>query len=101
MMRLKDGPEFFEMPMIGLAIGDVALVGIPGEPFNAIGRGIKLAEGFELILPCCLVNGSEGYFPMKDAYEEGGYEARSSSYKEGTAEQIIEEGKAILADLRK
>ena len=29
-------------------------------------------------LPCCLTNGAEGYYPMKEAYDEGGYEARSS-----------------------
>ena len=100
MVALEHGPEFFEMPLIGLSIGNVALVGIPGEPFNGIGLGIKEAKGWDMIMPCCLVNGCEGYFPMKDAYDEGGYEARSSNYKAGTAEQIIEEGKAILASLR-
>ena len=35
-----------------------------------------------------------------DSYEEGGYEARSSSFKAGVAERIIEEGKAILASMR-
>ena len=38
---------------------------------------------------------------MKDAYDEGGYEARSSHYKVGTAEQIIKEGVSILDSLRK
>ena len=36
---------------------------------------------------------------MKDSYEEGGYEARSSNFKAGAAERIIEEGLAILASL--
>lgn len=49
----------------------------------------------------CLTNGAEAYFPMKDAYDEGGYEARSSIFKAGVAEQIIEEGKALLRDLGK
>ena len=65
-----------------------------------IGRGIKEAEGWEVVMPCCLTNGSEGYFPMQDSYDEGGYEARSSRYKAGTAEMLIEEGVALLGSLR-
>jgi hypothetical protein len=37
---------------------------------------------------------------MQDSYDEGGYEARSSRYMAGTAELIIQEGKALLDTLR-
>ena len=100
MVRLEHGPESFDMELSGIAIGNVAFVGIPGEPFNGIGRGIKEAEGWDMILPTCITNGHEGYFPMRDAYDEGGYEARSSNFKAGVAEFLIEEGKALLDDLR-
>lgn len=101
MVKLKDGPESFPMELSGLAIGPVALIGLPGEPFTGIGRGLKLAEGWDLVLPCCLTNGSEGYFPMQDAYDEGGYESQSSFFKAGVAEFLIEEGTKVLNDLRK
>lgn len=101
MVRLENGPEAFDMGLEGIAIGPVALVGIPGEPFTGIGRGIKDTEGFELILPVCAANGYEGYYPMKDAYDEGGYEARSSNFKSGVAEYLIEEGTALVKDLSK
>ncbi len=100
MLRLENGPDSFSMPLTGVAIGNVALLGIPGEPFTGIGRGIKEAEGWDLVLPCCLTNGSEGYFPMEDAYVEGGYEARSSDFKAGVAELIIAEGKRLLSKLK-
>jgi len=100
MVRLEHGPEAFEMPLSAIAIGNVALLGIPGEPFTGIGRGLKETQGWDLVLPCCLTNGSEGYFPMQDAYDEGGYEARSSSFAAGVAEHIIAEGKALLQELR-
>jgi len=100
MVRLEHGPESFPLTLSAVAIGNVSLLGIPGEPFNGVGRGVKEAEGWDLVLPCCLTNGSEGYFPMQDAYDEGGYEARSSRYKAGTAELIIKEGKALLDTLR-
>lgn len=101
MVKLKDGPESFPMELSGLAIGPVALIGLPGEPFTGIGRGLKLAEGWDLVLPCCLTNGNEGYFPMQDAYDEGGYESQSSFFKAGVAEFLIEEGTKVLNDLRK
>ncbi len=99
-VRLENGPETFSMHLTGVAIGNVAMVGIPGEAFNGVGIGLKEAEGWDLVLPCCLTNGSMGYFPMQDAYDEGGYEAKSSSFKAGTAELLIKEGKALLKELR-
>ena len=100
MVRLEHGPEFFPMIFTAIALGDVVFFGIPGEPFTGIGRGIKSADGWKMICPTCLTNGSEGYFPMMDSYDEGGYEARSSNFKAGVAEKIIEEGLKILGEIR-
>ena len=100
MVNLEHGPEMFPMNFSAIAIGNVALFGVPGEPFNGIGRAVKEAEGWDLVLPCCIVNGDEGYFPMKDAYDEGGYEARSSNFKSGTAELIVDVGKEMLSALK-
>ena len=100
MVRLEHGPKSFPMNFIGVAVGNVALFGIPGEPFTGVGRGLKEAAGWDLVLPCCLTNGCRGYFPMIDAYQEGGYEARSSSFKEGSAELIVQEGCQLLDQLR-
>ena len=101
MCNLANGPENFVMNLTGVKIGDVAMVGIPGEPFTDVGVSIKEAEGWSMIMPCALVNGSEGYFPMMSAYEEGGYEARSSKFKAGVAEIIIDNSKKLLDDMRK
>ena len=99
MCRLENGPDFFELPLMGVRIGDVALVGIPGEPFTEVGVQIKDTEGFKAIMPCALVNGYAGYFPMKEAFDEGGYEARSSSYKSGVAEALIAGAKELLGQM--
>ena len=101
MVRLENGPDSFPMTFSALSIGNVAFFGVPGEPFNGIGRAVKESEGWDMVLPTCLTNGSEGYFPMKDAYDEGGYEARSSNFKSGVAELIIEIGRDMLAELKK
>lgn len=99
-VALENEPDAWDVYFPGVAVGNVAFVGVPGEPFNGIGKGIKSAEGWDMICVTCLTNGSEGYYPMKDSYEEGGYEARSSRFKAGTAELIIEEGKEILKNLK-
>ena len=101
MCRLENGPETIPLNMIGLRIGSVAFVAIPGEPFTEVGVQIKDTPGWDMILPCALVNGYNGYFPMQSAFDEGGYEARSSKYKGGVAEAIIKAGKEILAELKK
>jgi len=62
--------------------------------------GIKETEGWSMILPCALTNGNEGYFPMKSAYDEGGYEARTSPYRSGVAEEIIAGSKVLLGKLQ-
>ena len=61
--------------------------------------GLKEAKDWDLVLPCCNTNGKEGYFPMQDAYDEGGYESQSSFFKAGVAEFLIEEGTRLLNDL--
>ena len=89
------------MPLSGIAIGPVAFVGIPGEPFTGIGRALKEAPGWDMVLPTCDTNADEGYFPMLECYEEGGYEADSSNFKAGVAEYIIESGLEMLKELKK
>lgn len=100
MVRLEHGPEYFPLRLSAVAVGNVAMLGIPGEPFNGVGIGIKEAAGWDMVMPSCLTNGGEGYFPMQDSYDEGGYEARSSRYKAGTAEMLIDESVALLGSLR-
>ncbi|MBQ3046657.1 MAG: neutral/alkaline non-lysosomal ceramidase N-terminal domain-containing protein [Clostridia bacterium] len=100
MLNLEHGPEFFTIPQTALRIGDIAFMGFSGEPFTGIGRATKQTEGYDLILPCCCTNGSTGYFPMKDAYDEGGYEARASRYKAGVAELVTEKAVNLLKKIR-
>ena len=100
MCAYENGPDAFELELTGLKLGPVAFLGIPGEPFTDIGKAIKEAPGFRCILPMCLTNGSEGYYPMKSAFDEGGYEARSSKFKGGVAELIIDGGVKLLGKLQ-
>ena len=100
MVRLKDGPEYFDFPMTAIKLGNVAFVSIPGEPFTTVGLGLKANNAeWGLVVPCALTNGYKGYFPNAEAYAEGGYESASSNFKPGVAEKIIEEGTRLIKKL--
>ena len=99
MVGLEHGPESFTMTVSGLRLGEATFIGLPGEPFTAIGRAIKLLKDDGIILPCCIVNDSRGYFPAKSAYDEGGYEARSSRFAPCVAERLIDTAKDVMEKL--
>lgn len=82
-------------------VGDIAFVGMGGEVFTEIGLAIKAASPFgnTFILTHC--NGAAGYLPIRSAYPEGGYEVQSSSFGPGADEQVIEEAKRMLVELRR
>ncbi len=98
-LRMKDAPDEKELTVSGLRFGDFALVGFPGEPFTEIGRQVKAASPSRMTYIACCANGYEGYYPMQSAYDEGGYEAKTSPYRAGVAECLIEAGKEMLKTL--
>ena len=100
MCKMENDPEFKQLNVSGLRIGNVAFISLPGEPFTDIGVQIKDTEGFDLILPCAITNGYEGYFPMQSAFDEGGYEARTSPYAPTIAKDIVAKAKDVLAKLK-
>ena len=100
MVMHEHGPETYDINLTAVKIGPVAMLGMPGEPFTDIGVEIKKAEGWDLVLPVCLTNGSIRYFPMQSAFDEGGYEARSCFFKAGVAERIIDGALELLNEIR-
>ncbi len=101
MLRMKDAPEEKELLVSGLRLGEFSLIGFPGEPFTEIGLRMKEHSCARMTYVGCAANGYEGYFPMQSAYDEGGYEAKTSPYKGGVAEHLIKTGESVLDDLYK
>ena len=95
-VRLKDGPENYEFTINALSLGDIALVFFPGEPFVEIGRRVEEASPFKMTLACAITNGGGTYFPTTSAFEEGGYEVRSSSLRKGVDNLLVEGSKELL-----
>ena len=84
----------------GLSLGDICVIGIPGEGFCDIGRQIRENSAFPMQLTLGICNGYEGYFPMKDAFEVNGYESRTSQFVAGIGEALAEAGKEVTRTLR-
>ena len=96
---LLDGPESFSFVLSAISIGDFVLVGIPGELFVEIGQRAERESSFKSTFVCCLTNGGDGYFPTSKAYDEGGYEAKSSRLKKGVDNIILDGIKELLNTL--
>lgn len=63
-----------------LKIGDLAVVGLPGEFFVEFGLEIKRRSPAAATLVVGLANGSLGYVPTEVSFAEGGYEPTSWRY---------------------
>jgi len=100
LVKLENYGDMVELYLTCVGFGDVVFAGFPGEPFTDIGRGIKSGSPFKMTIPCCAANGYQGYFPMNDAFAEGGYEASSAMFKAGIAETLIETSVALTKEIK-
>jgi neutral ceramidase len=97
--RLKSGEEIetsVTAYVQAIRIGDVAIVGLPGEPFNEIGRAVKDASAAPFTLFAGYSNGYIGYFPTAAEYPFGGYEPGYSHHNTELLEQVAPESEDIL-----
>ncbi len=87
--ELEKGPHGFGFTLSALRLGEIALAGLPGECFAEIGRRIEDGYDGKHIMVCCLTNGGDSYFPTSSAYDEGGYESKTSRLKKGGDDIIV------------
>ena len=89
---------FQKVPVSVLCLGKVGFVGFGGEPFMEYAAAARKAGKEMYIITACLANGGQGYLPSKEAFDEGGYEARTSRFTptvaevlQGCAAELLEE----------
>lgn len=81
-------------------IGDLAIVGLPGEPFVEGQLAIKTRSAAPYVFPTHLTTQYVGYLPTREAYARGGHEANAevtywAKLAPGSLEAVVE--KAIIA----
>jgi hypothetical protein len=79
-----------------LSIGDLALVGLPGEPFTRTVLDIKAGSPKPFTAVVSYANADEGYFPDAISIEKGSYEALISPYGADVANELREAATGLL-----
>jgi neutral ceramidase len=82
-----------------VTIGDIALVGVPGEFFTVLGQEIKRRSPFRYTYVFELANDYIGYIPDKVGFDRGGYQTWTglhSFLERGTGELIVDEAVGLL-----
>jgi neutral ceramidase len=82
-----------------IAIGNVALVALPGEIFTQLGLDIKKRSPFPHTFIIELCNDNVDYVPTRQVYDEGGYEAASSRFAPGAGELFVDAAVELLNGL--
>lgn len=94
-------PEFFNLRIHALQIGNVAFVGFPGEPFTQIGRAVKEHSKMDMTFVTACTNGGEGYYPDEAAFAEAGYERSASPFASNCAQILINAGNELTDRMEK
>ncbi len=82
----RDGPV--RVRISGLGFGPFTHVGVQGELFVALGQRIRAALGDGTTCIAALCDGTVGYIPTADAFEQGGYEPNASVLRSGEGERL-------------
>ncbi|MEI6502303.1 MAG: hypothetical protein WCP21_14910 [Armatimonadota bacterium] len=95
--KLRTDPEYsFEIQV--LRVGDLVIVGWPGEPFVEAQLEVKLKSHPRRVIVAHECNDECGYLPTLSAAQRGGYEAWGK-LPPGTLERMAEQTVAIIANL--
>lgn len=89
------------MMVSAVAIGGLAFLGVPGEPFCEVGMHIRDNSPYPVTFACCQTNGCEGYYPTAEAYDQGGYEPRNTKFPKGIAEILMNTGVELMNKISK
>jgi hypothetical protein len=84
-----------------IRLGEIALVGIPGEMFAALGLEIRRRSPFRWTYVIGLANDTLGYLGNREAYELGGYQLWAGMHSPsapGTGEAMVEQALAMLRE---
>ena len=95
----RSGEDYRPTAVCAIAFCGMALVGIPGEPFNEVGVQIRGNSKSPATCCMCQANGCHGYYPTAEAYDQGGYESYNTPYVKGTAEQLADTADRLVATL--
>jgi len=84
-----------------IRLGEVAIVGVPGEMFASLGLRIRRLSPFRHTVVIGLANDEIGYIPDREGYELGGYQTWAgfhSQVEPGTGEAMVQAALDLLCE---
>src|SRR5687768_12911197 len=81
---LPDAPTGVDAEIAAIVIGDVGIVGLPCEPFDAIGRQIKRDSPCAMTIPCGYMN-DDCIFYVPNSGNNGDLDYQSAFYRYTTS----------------
>jgi hypothetical protein len=81
------------------ALGDMALVALPGEVFVELGLAIKERSPFKYTFVMENCTSAIGYVPNAPAFDQGAYEVEVSHIRPGEGEKLVEAAVNLLNKL--
>lgn len=85
-------------------IGDLCIIGLPGEPFVEGQLALKLNSPASYLFPAHLTSHYVGYLPTREAYPRGGHEANEdvtywAKLAPGCLETVIDRARGMVQEL--
>ena len=97
--EMRTDPIWRVVPVSAIPVGDLAFVGLGGEPFSHYAEAIREGAPDKLIITATCANGFEGYLPTEEAFREGGYEATASAFTSDLESQCVGAAVELLKNL--
>ena len=98
--RVRRGDARIKAEVQAIRIGDVALVGVPGEPFAELGLALKQSD--HRVLCVGYANDYLGYIAPSAAFEQGGYEVSLGTWAivgPTAFDHIVQTGRGLIRKL--
>jgi len=97
--EMRTDPIWRSVPVSVIAVGNLAFVGLGGEPFTHYAKAIRKGVPDKMVISVTCANGFEGYLPTEEAFREGGYEATASPFTHDLESQCVQAAVELLKNM--
>lgn len=98
--RSKITGDFIEIPLRVHRIGEIAFSACPFEMFDTTGEEIRAGSPFAFTVTQGYTDAQFYYLPTAESYDYGCYEADTTRYARGTAEEVRDQTLSMLRRLK-
>lgn len=94
--KLVEGRSHLDRRLCVIRLGQIALISTQGEPFTETNARIVAQSPFPYTLFSGYSHGGVGYIPVREAFDQGGYEVETAMFSPDAADILADEAIALL-----